>query len=59
MPVSSGMSIRMFPLTLEGEWTAVVSESGWVGGVFTRLQTGYFQVKATSNWRKTLSAEDP
>lgn len=26
------MSIRMFPLTLEGDWTAAASERGWVGG---------------------------
>ena len=31
MPVSSGMNIRMFPLTLEGDWTAAVSKRGWVG----------------------------
>ncbi len=28
MPVLSGMSIRMFPLTLEGDWTAALSEYG-------------------------------
>lgn len=32
VPVSSGMSIRMFPLTPEGDWTAAVSECVWVGG---------------------------
>lgn len=30
VPVSSGMNIRMFPLTLEGDWTAAVSKRGWV-----------------------------
>lgn len=31
MPVSSGMNIRMFPLTLDGDGgTAAVSERGWV-----------------------------
>lgn len=32
VPVSSGMSIRMFPLTLEGAWTAAVSVGVGVGG---------------------------
>lgn len=32
MSVSSGMSIRMFPLTSEGDWTAAVSLYGWVLG---------------------------
>lgn len=31
MPVSSGMNIRMFPLTLDGDGgTAAASERGWV-----------------------------
>lgn len=62
MPVSSGMSIRMFPLTPGGDWTAAVSEYWGVSGgrnewiEFSRLQTGCFQVKAIGKSRRALAA---
>lgn len=51
MPGSSGTSIRMFPLTSEGDWTAAASAC-WGGGMnrvtdFTRLQMDCF--KATDS----------
>lgn len=56
MPVSSGMNIRMFPLTLEGDWTAAASKRGWVclggrgsginGPTSLSHRGGCFQVKA-------------